>query len=288
MEDWDDLKHFLAVHREGSLVGAGRRLKVDPTTVGRRVGHLEDQLGVALFLRARDGWRLTAAGRRMLPAAERAEEATHEVQAAVSDARQRIEGRVRLTTVEVLASRLVVPVLPALRRAHPGIRLDVWATPRLQDLLRGEADLALRVGRPVEEELLARRVATATQRPYAGRRWLERHGIDDPAAVTDLDGKEVLFLLVPETWADGLGRVTPVLRTTAGSTLLAAAVRGLGVAMLPEVLAAREPELVPLPGLGVERELDLWLVLHPETARLARIRAVADFLVDRLTSVPMP
>ncbi len=277
---WDDLRHFLAVHRSGSLVGAGRELRADATTVGRRISALESGLGAPLFIRGRNGWTLTPAGARILPAARRAEEASADVARGIQDARSNPTGGVRLSTLEVFATRLLAPVLPDLHARHPGIRLDVLCTPRVVDLHRGEADLAMRVGLPSEESLVARRMSTATERPYVGVPWLAKRRLR-PDQVTDLDGAEVLLVLAPDRWNEGLGDAKPVLRSTSVSMLLEACRAGLGVAMLPDIFAARDPTLVPLDALCVQRERPVWLVMHREMARVARVRAVADFLAER-------
>lgn len=277
MLEWSDLRFFLAVHRHGSLAGAGRALRVAPTTVGRRVAALEDRLRAKLFVRSSSGWVLTPAGQRIVPAAERAEEAALDVERLAGGAQQRPEGRVRVATLEVLASQLIAPALPRLLARHPGLRVDLWCGPGVRDIARGEAEVAVRIGRPTDPSLLTRRLTTFRSRPYAARSWLERRGLD--AALDRLDGCEVLLFLAPNRWlGDERGRVRPVLRTTEPSVTLAACKAGLGVALLPDLLAAPHAELVALDGLELAQEDPIWLVLHQDLARVARVRAVADFL----------
>ena len=281
--DWSDLAYFLAVHREGSLAAAARSLRVDATTVGRRITALEAQLRTPLFIRGTRGWVATPAGLRIVPAALRAEEAALDVGRLASGDAERPQGRVRLTTLEVMASHMIVPVLPRFYANYPDIRLDLWCSPLELDVARGEVDLALRIGRPTDPGLVARRVSTAVSRPYAARAWLDRHGLSEHLAT--LDGCDGLFMLSPHRWADDLGTVRPVLRTTEVSVLLEACASGLGVALLPDVLAAQRAELVPLNHLRPPTEDPVWLVVHPDMAQVARVRAVADFLAGILPDV---
>lgn len=278
MYDWHDLRFFLAVHREGSLTKAGQRLKVDPTTVGRRIGALEAELG-PLFVRRRTGWSLTPTGSRILPAAERVEEAALDVHRVSDEAQLEPEGRVRLTTLDVLATQIVAPRLPALYGRHPRLRVDVICTPVQLDLVRGEADLALRAVRPVEDSLVARRVALATERLYASRSFLASAGV--AADVEALTGLPMLVTYTDEAFAIDAG-ARLAMRTSSANVLIAATLSGAGIAMLPDVIAAGHPELVALTAVERIRERPLWLTMHRDLARVARVRAVADFLTETL------
>lgn len=277
MYDWDDLRYFLALHRHGSLVGAARAVRADPTTVSRRVSVLEKGLGTKLFVRSPDGWTLTPSGQRMLAAAERAEDGALGVMRGVEELQEAPEGRVRLTTIEPLAGWWMVEVFDAVRRQWPGIVLDLITTTRVLDLARGEADIALRVGRPQEPGLLSRRITTSVERPYAHRAWLERTGVDP--ARPDLSGQDLL-VLTGDRWTEAEGRA--LVRTTSMQVLVRACRMAHGPAVLPDVVAARYPDLVPLDGLGVERRRSVWMVMHPDVARIERVRAVADLTVEHL------
>ncbi len=277
MFDWDDLRYFLALHRHGSLVGAASAVGADPTTVSRRVAVLERALGSKLFVRGPDGWSLTPTGVRMLPAAERAEDGALAVTRGVEELQEAPEGRVRLTTIEPLAIWWMSEVFTAVRERWPGIVVDMITTTRVLDLARGEADIALRVGRPKEPGLLTRRLATSVERPYAHRDWLARTGVD-PAA-PELEGHDLL-ILTGDRWTEA--DVRPVVRTTSLQVLVRACRMGHGPAVLPDVMAARHSELVPLTGLGLERRRSVWMVMHPDVARIERVRAVADLTVAHL------
>jgi DNA-binding transcriptional LysR family regulator len=283
--DWDDLRFLLAVHREGSLIGAGRRLRVDATTVGRRLAALERDLKARLVARSAHGLVLTSMGQQVLVAAEQAELAALAIQqVATGSESDEPGGRVRVTLLQDVADALVLPLLPELKRRWPLIRVDLWSTTRKLDLAKGEADIAVRVGRPSEGDLLARRLCTLVERPFVARSWLEERGLLREQ-ITDLEGRDVLLLLVEERWTDGLGAARPALRASAMSTLIGAARMGMGIVMAPEQLASHYPELVPLPSLPISRERDLWLVMAESSVGVPRIRAVADLLIERLASL---
>ncbi len=277
MYEWTDLRYFLAVHRHGSLAAAGRSLRVNPTTVGRRVTALESKLRARLFVRSTSGWVATPSGLRAVAAAERAEEAALDVKRLAGGASERPAGLVRLTTLEVMASRVIAPELPTLHAQFPDIRVDLLCSARVLDLSRGEADIAVRVGRPTEPDMVARRISTAVSRPYASVDWLEsrQHTSD----IDSLHECEVLQFFPTMRWAADLGDSRVVLRSTELSAIRAACVAGLGVALLPDLLAESAPNLVPLDGLGYRHEDPIWMVMHRDLAQVARVRAVADFLV---------
>jgi len=273
--DWDDLRYFLALHRGGSLVDASRAVRADPTTVSRRISALEKALGTKLFVRGSEGWTLTPTGERMLTAAEEAERGALSVQRGIDQLREEPEGRVRITTLESIATWWLVEAFDELRQGWPQIRVDLLCTPRILDLARGEADIALRVGRPEQQGLVARRLTTIMERPYAHRSWLERHGIDPEAP--DLAGREVL-VFVGDRW--NKPEAVPVLRSSSLNVLYRACRLGHGVAVLPDVIAERHPDMVAV--AGPERRTDVWMVMHPDVARIERVRVVADLIGRRL------
>lgn len=284
MYTWDDLRHFLAVSRAGSLAAASQRTRVDATTVGRRISSLEQALGTALFVRRRDRWTLTPAGQRVLPIAERAEATAADIARAAAADEGAPTGRVRVTMLEEVAERALMPRLPALLASLPEVRVDLICTPRKLDLLRGQADIALRLGRPTEPELITRRVAVVRERAYAARSWLDARGLD-PDTLDHLDGREVILLLTGERerWTDNQGRVRVVLRSTSPAVTYAAIAEGLGVGLVPDLFAT-DPRLVALPALPATREHGLWLAALPTALAVPAVRAVADALIEALAA----
>jgi DNA-binding transcriptional LysR family regulator len=288
--DWGHLRFFLELVRTGSHARAAKRLSVDRNTVARRVVALEEELGVALFERGPQGWSCTAAGQELSELASRVEQDVLAL-ARHADAQDRaIAGTVRLTTTTHLASSLVVPALPRLRETHPGIVLEVSADQRSFDLTRREADLALRMGRPLNAGLglVTRKLAEVAHRLYAGEgSAAARRGAVDPDADDFIGFDDSLQGTPQERW---LAKFAPdrrvVFRCNSTASLLAAARLGVGVALLPCFVADRQPSLVPLEGAEPMFH-ELWLLVHGDLRRTPRVKAVIEW-VDELIAAAKP
>lgn len=269
--DWSDLRIFLAVHRAGSLSAAARPLGIDASTAGRRLASLEQALGERLFDRVPEGLVPTAAGAEILDLALAMEEKALAVERALGSREGGIAGTVRLTTVEILASRFLAPRVPPLLAAHPGLRLELLTASRVLDLPRREADLALRMGKPTEPGLAGRKLGSIAFALY---------GSDREAPLFAFD--ESLAHLPESAWLEGFCRGRePILRSNSTAVLFEAVRAGAGNAVLPCWLGDDaglqrliEPEELP--------SRELWLVVHPDSRRIPRIRAVADFLAERI------
>jgi DNA-binding transcriptional LysR family regulator len=277
MRSWDDLRFVHAVAERGSLAGAARALRVDATTVGRRIASLEEELGTPIFVRSVSGWRPTERGAAVVAAAARAAEAARDVTRGAAEDGPR--GVVRVTTIESVASWWLAPRLPAILEHWPDISLHVVCTDRTLDLAAGEADVAIRVGRPTTGDLVARRLVTVRERVYASPAWLQAHGVA-AEEVTTLEGVPVVHVGGrPTDPLDACGRYRPVFRSNSVNAAAAAVHAGVGVGLLPN-LVARGLGLVPLPSLPSLEELPLWLVSHRDLLRVARVRAIYDALGD--------
>ncbi len=280
--DWRDLRFFLAILRSRSLTAAARRLRVNQSTVGRRLLALEEAAGARLFERTPDGYRLTAAGERVVPAAERLEAEAFAIERALTGLESRVEGAVRMTATEGIGIFFVAPALRELHRAHPGLEVELVLDPRTFSLSRREADLALRLARPRQAGLVARRLGEIALALYASPGYVQERG--RPAASGRLSGHVVLgyeesLADVPESrWMAVHARdAAPVLRTNSVLVLLQAAQAGLGLALLPCYLAEGTGLVRALPlAAGVRREL--WLAVHADLQHTAHIRAVIEFL----------
>src|SRR4051794_25904931 len=187
--DWNDVQFFLAVQRAETLAGAARALKVEHTTVGRRLAAMESALGAKLFARTPDGLRLIPLGEQILPLAEQAEAALLHLERVALIDDDRAEGTVRLTTSETFAG-LLSRWLGDLRAKHPRITVDLLTGNARLDLSRREADIAVRFAATREANLVCRRVATLGWAPYASRAYLEAHGPVPPSG--DLRGHDVI------------------------------------------------------------------------------------------------
>jgi DNA-binding transcriptional LysR family regulator len=284
MERWDDLRIFLAAFREGSCAAAGARLGVNQSTVSRRIGALERDLGVRLFDRLPEGLVPTAAAEEIVPRAELFEATAAELMDAVEGIDTRLAGVVRVALPEMIASELIVPALPGFLRECPGLRVELIAGDVIVDLTRREADLALRFVRPESGDLIVRRVATLRFGVFGSKEYLRAHRGKSPEELAWLDWDTTKAHLPDAAWLHAVfPRVEPVLRTTSLAVRMRATLGGLGVSVLARPLAERYPELEAIEGLPPIPEIPVWLVGHRALRNLPRIKAVWT-LLEELTS----
>jgi DNA-binding transcriptional LysR family regulator len=283
--DWGNLRFFLELARTGSHSGAAERLAVDRNTVARRVGALEQELGLSLFERGPQGWRCTAAGEELTALASRVEQDVLALARHAESRDRSLSGTVRLTTATHLSAHLLVPEVPALRQQHPGLVLEIAADQRTFDLTRREADLALRMGRPRDAGLVTRKLSDVAYGMYASKAFLEgrTRAVDfDRDAFIGLDEGHVGT--PHERWlAEHAPQRRVVFRSNSTASLVAAARAGLGVAVLPCFVACRDETLARLDG-PTPAHHELWLLVHRELRRTPRVSAViawVDALVER-------
>jgi DNA-binding transcriptional LysR family regulator len=289
MLDWDDLRHFLAVYRSGTLAGAAAELQVNPTTVGRRLSGFEASLGTVLFERTTAGYVPTDAALRLLPRAEAMEEQALAVSRSVAGEDARLAGVVRITATEMLATRFLAPNLQAFRAQYPEIEIELICTSQALSLAKGEADVLLRLARPREEHLVIRRVCVIELGLYASPSYLERRPVrwNETQRV---DGHETIFFADRRAFArendwfqDILGTGDIALRSDSVSAAYSACAGGVGIALLPCIVADRDPALVRIgPRVGPQPR-EVWLGVHRDLKNSARIRAVLDFLATVVT-----
>jgi DNA-binding transcriptional LysR family regulator len=286
MFDWNDLRYFLAVWRGGTLAAAAGAVGSNATTVGRRVGALEEQIGARLFDRTPDGWALTQAGRDLVLHAERVERETAALERAIVGADQRAAGSVRLATTETLATRFIVPQLARFHEHNPAITLEISCAARSVRLSRREADVALRLTRPREPDVVARELVRIDLALYAARGYVDRAGLPGPALAGH---RVVLFAATPafaleNEWLEArLDGAHVALRSDSVSSVYAAALAGVGVALLPCLVADEEPALVRLETASPPEPRTVWLGVHRDLLRNARVRAVTEFLHEVVT-----
>lgn len=290
MRDWDDLRHFLAVARAGSTLGAARSLGVNQTTCARRVAALEAATGTQLFERRQAGYRLTEAGARLLTLAERVEREVRALEGALEAERRMLSGRLRATTNESIANAVLTPFLARFRETFPRIRVEVTITDRALELARGVADVALRAGRQPEAGGVAvRRICHLPWTIYCARDYAMRHGA--PTSRAEIAGHAVIggegnvAEIAGVRWLEQAAPgVEVVSRSDSLTNMTAAAVAGLGLAALPCMIGDREPALqrcfAPVPGIGG----DLWLVVREEAREVPHVRAFLDSLVAHLAA----
>ena len=286
MFDWNDLRYFLAVARSGSTLSASRNMKVSQATVSRRITVLEEAIGVQLFVRTPAGYRLTPRGEAVLGAAEAVEDSICAFTANIAMESRRLAGTVRLTTVESAANAWVIPALGLLRTRHPDIRVEVITTDDNLDLLRGDADLALRFGtRPTQEALIVRHLMDMEEAFYASEEMAERCGL--PADLAELCRFPLVLNIdrngFVNNWvAENLPDAQIVHRANTLSGLIASVRSGIGASVLPCLMGDDLRGVVRLLPPIAELKTPGWMVTTDEARRQPHIRAVIDFVVDQI------
>ena len=286
MLEWDHLRVVLAVHRGGSMQAASQLLSIDRATVLRRLDSLEARLGARLFERRRDGCVLTRAGLEIIATAEGIEQAMTALEHRVHGEDRRAEGVVTVTVPEFFAVKVLVPALPRLSRAHPGLTVEIRTGHGFLNLARGEADIALRNRRPDHNSLVSRRVGTVAIALYASRAYLDARGTPEAGDYASHDVilfDESLAGMPGYDWvAEHTARSRIAMRSNEILPLLAAARAGAGIAYLPVIAAFGEPDLVAIPP-GIIGAPEIFLITHRDLRRRARVRVAFDFIVRLCT-----
>ncbi len=288
--DWNQLRAFVATSEEGSLSAAARALHQTQPTLSRQVTGLEQSLGVTLFERGHRRVRLTVAGLELLEHVRAMAEAANRVSLAASGQSQAIEGRVCITATEMLAAYYLPPMLRKLRERAPGIVVEVVASDELRDLIRREADIAIRHAQPTQPDLIARRIGFLRGRIYAARRLLDEVGV--PQSLNDLSDQDFVGIENTEKLIVGLAEQGLELRleqfrvhAASGNCMLQLIREGLGFGFLPMDTAGLFDDLVcVLPEL-FQPEIPVWLVSHRELRTSWRVRVVYDLLAEELTTL---
>lgn len=287
--DWDCHRAFLAVLAEGSLSAASRRLNLAQPTVRHRIEALERALGAPLFTRSPAGLEPTALARQLAEPARAMELAAEAFLRTASGEAGGERGTVRITASEVVGVEVLPPILAALHQAHPGLRLELGLSNRNEDLLRREADIAIRMVPPRQKALVARRVGAVRLGLHAHRRYLAAHGT--PASAAALQGHALIGYeqsALNRRWMPLMGlelRSSDLaFRTDSDLGQLAAIRAGFGIGGCQCALAARDPELVPVLPDEISLDLDTWVVMHEDQRALRRVRLVFDRLVEGLAA----
>jgi DNA-binding transcriptional LysR family regulator len=290
MYDWSDVKFFLAVARGGSTLAAARALRVNQTTVVRRIEALEAALRTQLFVRNQDGYRLSEAGSELLPQAERMAIEAETLEQLAAQRRRTLSGAIRVTTIENLASLILTPMLAEFIELYPEVKVEVICTDLRLDLARGDADIAIRAGNmPTEPGLVVRRLADDPWSVYCSPAYAAKNGV--PKCGDDLNshwiiGVEGNFIkLNPFIWlADAAPRARVRNVCNSGVNMLAAIKAGYGVGLLPKIAVyGAETELIecfPVP----EFESGFFLVTRADIKDVPRIKAFSEFIVARMAA----
>lgn len=292
--DWSLYRTFLAVVQEGSLSGAARRLGLTQPTVARHIDALEAAIGADLFLRSQRGLMPTEMALGLKPYAETLAATAAALVRAASGAAGEVRGTVRVSASEVVGVEHLPPILARLRRRHPGLVVELVLSNAVDDLLRREADIAVRMTEPLQEALVARRLQPITLGLHARRDYLDRREV--PASLADLAGHDLIGFDRETPALRGIAQRFPaldhpsfasmafVLRADSDLAQLAAIRAGFGIGVCQVPVVRRDPDLVRVLADAVAVELGLWVVMHEDLKSSARCRAVFDALAEGLAS----
>jgi DNA-binding transcriptional LysR family regulator len=266
---WDFYRTFLDVLREGSLSGAARSLGITQPTVGRHVDALEKALGYALFIRTQQGLSATQEALALRPYAEALESTSTALLRAASSQGAGVRGTIRITASDVITVEILPPIITELHAAYPELTIELMSSNRIEDLLQREADIAVRMQRPSQGVLIARRIGDVELGMYAHKDYLARRG--KPARIDDLAGhaligfdKETAFIRSMKTQLPEVRRELLALRTDSDLASLAMLRAGFGIGYCQVGLARQNPELVRLFPKRISLKLDTWLAMHED------------------------
>lgn len=283
---WELYRSFLAVMREGSLSAAARALGMTQPSLGRHIRQLEADLGVALFTRSPQGLTPTDLGQELVAHAQAMAAASAVLRRAASGSSHDIRGVVRVTCSEVIGAEVLPPMLADFRQQHPGIVIELSLSNQTEDLLRKDADIAVRMLRPAQSALVARRIGRIPLGLHAHRRYLKAHGL--PHTLAELSQHAII----------GFDRETPALRAIRSQlpfgredfslrsdsdlAQLAAIRAGYGIGVCQCAIARRDRNLVHLLPQAFAFNLDTWLVMHEDLKVSRRTRLLFDHLAQAL------
>jgi DNA-binding transcriptional LysR family regulator len=281
--DWDNARIFLAIYRKGTLRAAAGLLDIDQATVGRRLNALEKSLGARLFLRTPSGYLATPAGELAVAAAELMEQAALQFQREMQGIDNRLSGIVRVTTSDTMAAAFVLDAMQRLHVQHPEIRIVLSASTEITSLTRREADLAVRTLKPTSPDLISRHLIRRSMGLYATPAYLAERGM--PVAGNGLSGHDIVRYqagVAPrhqeKLCLEPIHNARAAIEVNSGLLLIDATRKGMGVAELPCHMADADPALTRIWPERIDH-YDVWLVMHSDLSRSARVRAAADAII---------
>jgi DNA-binding transcriptional LysR family regulator len=285
--DWSLARTFLAALESGSLLGAAKRLGSSQPTVGRQISELESQLGVVLFERTGRGLVPTQSALQLAVSAQAMEAAALQLARSGSGSQKQGSGTVRITASQPVACYLLPPILSDMRRALPEIQVELESSNVVSNLLRREADIALRMVRPDQATLVAKKIGSVKVGTYASRDYLTRRGT--PKQPMDLIGHDLIGYDKGEDIIRGfraagqsITREAFAFRTDDLIVQWEAVRAGLGIGFYANYLARSDPNVLRILPTMALPELPMWLTVHREIRTSQRIRAVFDFLATTL------
>ncbi|MFP5075931.1 LysR family transcriptional regulator [Rhizobium sp. YIM 134829] len=290
--DWSLIRAFVAVVRTGNLTRAAKILKTTQPTVGRQIRRLEELTGEVLFDRTIAGLRPTAEAAQLYERAEAVDRAVTQFVTALRGRPAGVSGTVRVTSSQIFGAHILPALIAPLLEAHPTLEIELLVSDAVDNLLRREADIAVRFAPPDQAELITRRLGSVSLGLYASRAYLDRTGRGVPRAAADLAGHRVVgeeegsrAVAFGRQYGVAIRKADIGFRSASMPAQRAAILAGIGIGPMLVHLAEIEPSLVRiLPDITVAT-LPLWLVAHDDLPRSARLRAVFDHLAAELKRV---
>src|SRR3954451_11189572 len=277
MIDWDDVRHFLATARVGSVRAAAGRLGVNHATVLRRIAQLEEHLGAQMFEKLPSGYRLTAAGEEVLELAEQMEATSHQLETRVFGRDQSVRGLLRVTLTPILATHLLMPDFADFARLHPDIEMEILSSGELANLTNREADVAIRV--VYDRKTLPLNLHGLKGPELFGGVYLSRDrlaawraGAPDPIRWIVISSHGI-----PD-WAREVRTTGVPFRTTDGEAQIVAVRQGLGMTTLPCFVGDADPLLVRVPGTNLHMHGTLCILTQGKTGKTKRVRLFPEFV----------
>jgi DNA-binding transcriptional LysR family regulator len=286
---WDLYRSFLAVLENGSLSAAARALGLAQPTLGRHIEALEAALGHALFVRSQHGYLPTEHALQLQPYAQALAATASALLRAASGSAAEPRGTVRITASEMIGCEVLPPIVARLHQQYPGLQIELALSNKTQDLLRREADIAVRMLQPVQEALVARRVGAVELGLHAHRDYLARRGT--PRTLAELPAHaligydhETAFIRSIKHHLGDLTRAHFALRSDSDMAQLAAVRAGFGIGICQAGIAARDPQLLRVLPEAFAPKLDTWVAMHEDLRNSKRCAVVFSALVDGLNS----
>ena len=274
--NWDDLRFFLALAREGSVSGAGRLLKVKHTTVARRISALEAQLGSRLFDRLPSGYAMTQVAENLYPHALAMEETVQAADREVFGMDTQLNGSLKLTASADVFTRLITPKLRCFTERYPNIDLEVLASAGLADLASRQADIALRLTPKPPEYLIGRKIVPLRHGVYASSQYLKKKRTQQQLILWESDVE------MPEWVNDHFADARVVMRCNEVMTMVDAVKHHMGIARMPCYVADAEPSLRRIDVKLTPSTWGVWVLSHVDLRSTARVRVCREFLIETI------
>jgi len=279
--DWDDLRFFYAIARAGSVRGAALKMKVNHSTVLRRISAFEKKLGVRLFDRLPTGYVMTTAGEEVLESAARIDEEITTLDRRMFGRDSTLSGELRVTMPGVLSGSLITPILADFSRDYPGVELEIAIATEPFNLSKREADVAIRMTNKPPEHLMGHRILRYVKSVYASVDYLEKHDLDNPSSCQwigwgDAESKP--------GWVKESDFSEVPLRHKMNNEYaqLEAAKAGMGLTMLPCFMGDKEIMLRRVPPGSVIPSVEIWVLAHVDLRHTVRVRTFMSYIVERM------